>query len=313
MLLILTNSLDGTADYLAEVLEQASLPQFRVNTDEVIDNYKISYTPAQLMLESAGRSFSPDDFSNVWYRRPEPLDAGQSYSTPESAYLIEEWSAALEGFLAHIPKIRWMNHPAFNTAASIKLEQLTIARRFGFSIPETLLTQDEAALCDFYKRNHGKILVKPLARGRVVRERLQEETVIFANRVPQDALADLDDLGSTPTLFQVEIDKRCDIRVTIVDDDMHAIELAVTGHEFCDIRRNNMMNVSYSLSKLTSRIREQLRAMMRHYSLRFAAVDLVIDANNDWYFLEINPNGQWAWLDEAFGGELSKSFLTSFS
>jgi D-alanine-D-alanine ligase-like ATP-grasp enzyme len=38
---------------------------------------------------------------------------------------------------------------------------------------------------------------------------------------------------------------------------------------------------------------------MKHYGLRFAAIDFVVDVEGQWFFLEINPGGQWAWLDIA--------------
>ena len=52
---------------------------------------------------------------------------------------------------------------------------------------------------------------------------------------------------------------------------------------------------------------------MEHYELRFGAIDMVVSAAGDWYFLEINPNGQWAWLDMTAGTNIAASFLQAFS
>ncbi|MEJ1729693.1 hypothetical protein SMA90_25505, partial [Escherichia coli] len=62
---------------------------------------------------------------------PERLKDARFDSSPEGRYLLNEWAEALEGFFAHIPRPRWMNHPAANAQASHKLEQLTTAQSLG--------------------------------------------------------------------------------------------------------------------------------------------------------------------------------------
>lgn len=37
--------------------------------------------------------------------------------------------------------------------------------------------------------------------------------------------------------------------------------------------------------------------LVKDLNLRFGAIDLVCDLDGDYWFLEINPNGQWAWIE----------------
>ena len=88
----------------------------------------------------------------------------------------------------------------------------------------------------------------------------------------------------------------------MVDDAVHGVTLTAAepdGSQRCDIRRNNMSDVRYEKIDLPDDIRSGLIELMRFYELRFAAIDMVIDVEGNWHFLEINPNGQWAWLDLA--------------
>ncbi len=158
MLLILTNSGDVTADYLGERLCTESVEHLRLNTDTLLDRLKLSYKPGSPQLLIDDKKFTPEDFSLVWYRRPEPLKSQDALKTPEERCILDEWSEALESFFAHIPPSRWMNFPAQNVLASRKLEQLTVAQQLGFAIPDSLLTQDETSLRSFLTNKKVKLL-----------------------------------------------------------------------------------------------------------------------------------------------------------
>ena len=215
-------------------------------------------------------------------------------NTPEGKYTLDEWAECLEGFLAHIPVARWMNHPSRNACASHKLEQISRARAFGLRVPKTLLTQDEGELRRFFEACDGQVIVKPLAGGYVERPDKEDDTLIYTNSLGVEELSDLDDLVGCPTLFQQRIDKSTDVRITIIDNDVHAVSLTALdpdGLQRCDIRRNNMEDVQYQVIQVPKLIHGILMRFMEHYELRFAAIDMVIDTDGNWYFLEINPNG----------------------
>ena len=310
---ILTNSSDETADYLAGRLLQHSIPTVRFNTDRVLDYLQVRYRLGQPRLTLDGTHLVPEDITTIWYRRPEELGSGEAV-TPEARCAREEWSEALEGFFAHVPFPRWMNSPAANEMASRKLQQLTAAAAAGLRVPETLVTQDPADLREFYDKWNGDIIVKPLGGARVRREGAPDG-VIYTSRLAAADLETLDDLPVCPTLFQQQVDKVADVRVTMVDSDVHAYKLLATdadGKQRCDIRRDNMEGVRYHRTRLPSNVFDSLRALVTAYELRFAAIDLAIAPDGEWYFFEINPNGQWAWLDLVGGAAIYESFVRSF-
>ncbi len=112
------------------------------------------------------------------------------------------------------------------------------------------------------------------------------------------------------------ISKRFDVRICIVDEEIHAIGLYAkeqNGQQRLDIRRNNMSDVCYVPLDIPNDTKINLFRMIRSYELRFAAVDMAVDQNNNWIFFEINPNGQWAWLDLMKVSNIADSFIHSFS
>jgi glutathione synthase/RimK-type ligase-like ATP-grasp enzyme len=316
MLLVLTNSDDVTADHLLSVTVQHEIGHLRFDTDRGLEQWRVKYASGQPVLTLNDGEYRPADFHHVWYRRPERLKVADGLDSPEVRLMLDEWGEAFEGFFAHIPKDRWVNHPSVNAAASHKLEQLTTAAALGFRTPDTLVTQDPAQLRAFAARHGGKIIAKPMGRGYVERPEDEQDSLIYTNDVSAEHLENLDDLAACPTLFQERLDKTADIRITIVGTDIHAVELLAsdsTGSQRCDIRRNNMEDVKHRLITLPDDVTTRLRALMMHYGLRFAAIDMVIGVTGDWYFLETNPNGQWAWMDLIGVTNIAESFVSLFS
>jgi hypothetical protein len=316
MLLILSNSKDATTDYLANVLKQKGVKHLRFNTDRSLENARFQYEVGQPRLRLDDKWYVPSEFTNVWYRRPERLKCSHLDESVESNLALDEWAESLEAFLSHIPVARWMNHPSANVAASHKLQQLTIASNLGFLIPNTLVTQDPAELQDFFRRVQGRVIVKPLSAGYLERPNKEMDTLIYTNRVDEQHLGDLSDLSGCPTLFQEEIIKSSDIRITVVDGHIHAAELKASdldGVQRCDIRRNNMSDVVHRAVGLPDAIERDIHKLTAHYGLRYAAIDMAVTTKGDWVFFEINPNGQWAWMDLAGATNIAESFVRSFT
>lgn len=314
MVIVLTSAEDATADYLCDRLELENCRHLRLNTDQLLSHTRIHYVDNSPSLFFDSYRITPECVSNLWYRRPEALKYDEPNDSPEEKFILGEWSEALEGFFAHIPHERWMNHPSSNFFASHKMEQLSTASSLGLTIPSTLITQELTELEEFFKRHNGRIIAKPLSAGLVERES-EASSLIYTNFVTQCDLDDTVNIFSCPTLFQQYIEKEADYRITIIDNQVHAakmIALDEDGLQRCDVRRNNMVDVVSEPIKLPSQIESALLKLMQRYRLRFGAIDMATSVDGEWFFFEINPNGQWAWLDIASGFDIAGSFLEAF-
>jgi hypothetical protein len=313
VLITLTNSADATADYLCDLLSGKGASSLRINTDTASNAIRVKFA-RNVEIIHAGTAISPGDVSAVWLRRPEPIVCGRGIS-PEQEHCSQEWAEALEGFLAQIPFRRWVNHPTANALASHKIDQLARAQRLGLMVPKTIVTQDVDELREFYQQCGGRIISKPLSSGYIERIAPGKDSLIYTNRVLQKQLARRSLLGKCPTLFQEEIGKKTDVRVCFVDGDAYAVSLGAIGDDGCqrlDVRRNNMLDVRYKKIELPAKIKQLTVKLVEFYRLRFAAVDFVIDTSGDWFFLEINPNGQWAWLDLDAGMSIADALISAF-
>ena len=152
--------------------------------------------------------------------------------------------------------------------------------------------------------------------GYISRDEKGEDSLIYTNVVEHVHIERAATVAACPTLFQQYINKRCDVRVTIIDQDVHAVQLfpgQLDPRQQCDIRRQNMDGVDYRCISLPANVLEQLLELTGSYALRFAAIDMAVTVDGEWVFFELNPNGQWAWLDLAGATRIADSFVNAFS
>lgn len=299
MILIVTSKDDVTADFLTQRLKRSDF--LRIDTEDLPSSVRISSTERASSFEIGRRSYRPLEFTGVWYRRPKPILFPTNGRKAEARHAASEYASALEGVLALIPESKWINHPARNVGAGHKLEQIRRASRFGLKVPKTLVTQDVVALRQFWSDCSYGVILKPISHGYIERKTGQPDSLIYTNALREEDLNRETEINRCPTLFQERIDKISDIRVTVVDGDIQAAELHARddGIQRLDIRRNNMVDVRYQKIELPRDVCSKLTRLLRSYRLRFAAIDLVRRSDGQLLFLEINPNGQWAWLDMA--------------
>jgi len=317
MIVIFSNSLDVTADYVSSRLEQNQLQYIRLNTDQLAAKAELLYKYNVFSLFVDHRILKLDNVASVWYRRPQSLKPRNElpFVEGEQAHTISEWNAAIEGFLAHIPTDLWINHPANNASALSKLEQLSRANNIGLASPNTLVTQSFEEIMQFWKECKGDLIVKPISHGYIEGTDPKEDTLIFTNQVSLEQLTNNQELISLcPTLFQRKVEKIFDVRINIVDEEVIAVAIYASEQnklQTIDIRRNNMKNVRYELIDLPLYIKSKVLELCRSYNLRFAAVDMAFTKESDWVFFEINPNGQWAWLDLEGVTDIASSLIKS--
>lgn len=315
MLLVLTSTDDATADHLCSRLVAEDLPLIRINTDTFAREGFVEYARGAISLRMKGESFAPDGIRNVWHRRPRGVQVGRGpFSESQTLHLSREWGASLDCFLAHVPAERWMNHPAANAHASNKLLQLTVAREVGLTVPDTLVTSSRDDALSFLSRHGGHVVAKPLSVGYVETAAGVVEGQIYTSHVAEENLDDAGLLARCPTLLQQQLTKAADVRVTIVDRRVTAIDLLPESPSSApvDIRESDPRSLTYEPVALLSSVELRILELMDRFGLRFGAIDLVRTTTGEYVFLEINPNGQWAWMDLIGASDIARTFVEAF-
>jgi glutathione synthase/RimK-type ligase-like ATP-grasp enzyme len=314
VILIVSNVQDATADFFEKQLAVRGIAYVRLDTDDLrarqID-FAISGTSTTAHLQLSGQVVSLSDVESIYYRRPRAPELADVEDFGVRMWMQNEFRRAWGGILNSARQIRWVNHPLAISAASYKPEQLARAARAGLAVPETVITNDPTTALKFCRRMEWNVVVKPIGHGEIRGDIPETDRLVYTNRFGEAEAGLLERIAECPTLLQAHLTKTCDVRVTVVDDSclavaLHSQERLVSR---VDCRRENMSGMRYSPLELPDRLAAQLVALARSYELRFAAIDLVLDRDGTFWFLEINPAGQWAWLEQEIGVPISAALI----
>jgi hypothetical protein len=298
MLLIVSERGDLTADFLILELEARGAEFLRFNTEDYPTAVGLSWRPGGARLSIRGDSCDLRDIDSVWFRRPRPPQMPAEYSTEEASWAAREANEALQGAWRTL-QARWVNHPDANRRGECKPEQLRTARDLGFEIPSTLITNEPRELSTFLDE-HPAAICKPLLDGLVPED--GTEHLFFTSRIEFETLR-AEDLGPEPYLFQALVEKAVDVRVTVIGEEAFAvaIESQSEAETSVDWRRGAERGLSHQPLRLPEDVEHRCLGLCRHYDLSFGAIDLAIRPDGGYTFFEINPNGQWAWLEQETG------------
>ena len=305
-ILLVTNSYDVAADYVTAVLDKLGTAYFRLDTDRFPQYVQASFDPARgSTLRSGTSSILEREITAVWYRRHSTPDLPNGIERGEADFCRRESRALLIGMLQALPTRRWMSHPIALAAAEAKPYQLSVARRLGFRLPPTLVTNDPARVERFAARR--SLVVKAVSSGYIASE--DGNRAVFTSRLRKKDLKDLSALSLAPVIFQELVNKRADIRVTVVGGKVFAAEIFSQQRKSSrtDWRATDDPNLGHARHELPARLSDKCVALVRALGLTFGAINLAITHDGMYTFFEINPNGEWAWIEDHLGYPISRA------
>lgn len=71
--------------------------------------------------------------------------------------------------------------------------------------------------------------------------------------------------------------------------------------------------VPHTIIDLPAALRDALHALMRRLNLEFGCIDIIEGQDDKYYFLEVNPNGQWLWIEQLTGAPISASLAAELT
>lgn len=305
MILIVTHKEDYTADFVVDKLNKRDIPYFRLNCEDCI------LQDVQIFFDSSLQGFSINGiskFSSVWYRRTKYPEI-KARAQAEYIYLINEADAFMRNLFGMI-SAKWLSDPYAIEKSENKFLQLSIAQRTGLSIPKTLITTNKETLRNFINRNN-KSIIKPISQGRILYPE-NNEKLIFTNVLSTDLIDSLHEYELTPAIFQEFVEKDYEIRVTVVGTSIFAARINSQADEQSriDWRRKRLTFEKYSLPK---HIEEKCIKMMCELRINFAAFDFIRTPSGEYVFLELNPNGQWVWIEQDTKLKISDAIIKYLS
>jgi ATP-grasp ribosomal peptide maturase len=302
--LVLTNPHDVTTDVVLRILAERRVPVVRL--DPGTDPHEGAALSATYgtgeqcgVLRTPSRELDLTRVRSVWTRRPSPFDGPPGPDGPERRFAASQSRWGVGGILASLPGAHYVNHPWNNRAAEYKPAQLATAQRSGLSVPRTLITNDYERARDFAREQSGGVVYKPLWNTPYLVDGQAHQ--VWVREVLAHEITSA--VAMCPHLFQATVDKAYDVRLTAVGDRLFAVRIDSPDLDWR--RRQSLMECTPIA--VPDRVGRSVSAYLNACGLVFGAFDFAVTPAGEWYFLECNPNGQWAWQPDAVTGSIARA------
>ncbi|MFJ5025163.1 ATP-grasp ribosomal peptide maturase [Streptomyces goshikiensis] len=293
--LVVTNLDDPTTDLVIEELHGRDVPVVRFDSGDFPTTLSfeavITSDGVKGFLHTPTRTAELSRVRSLYYRRP----CGFTFphlDEQSARFAVTQARYGLGGVLASLPGCLYVNHPHRIGDAEFKPSGLAAAVASGFRVPDTLFTSDPHAARAFIKRRQA-VIYKPLSTPLY-----RIDGVPCTVEVLEVEAEEIDDsVAGTAHLFQERIDKVADVRVTVIGDDIFCVRIDSGLLDW----RTDYSRLTYSVVQPPPGITEALRAYLARFGLVFGAFDFAVDHVGQWWFLECNSSGQWAWMEPETG------------
>ncbi len=292
--LIFTSSYDKTCDYI--ISKYSDVNFFRFNFDD-FSSYKVSTSSDGFKIKSAHNYIETNTCKSIYFRKPTHENLDNVFEKKYHHFAIREAYSLIEGIAESFAGV-CLSKPSVMRSAGNKVSQAILAKKVGFNIPKLLITNDSSQTTIFKEK---RSIVKPLSIGVVSDENKKE--FVQTNLVSPDF--NLEALKYSPAYFQEYIEKDFEVRVTFVRT--KAFPVQIYSDNKVDWRKPNN-NVKYSLCELPKTIYIKCQEFLKSCGMQFGCFDFVVK-DDSWYFLEMNSNGQWAWLEFETEACISKEIV----
>ena len=252
--------------------------------------------------------FAADDWldlgevRSVWWRRPQPyalhpeIAQGQ-YQQFAYGECYEAWSGIWQSLREDT---LWINDLNRDEAAHRKVYQLQVAQDVGLTIPETLITNHVEDATQFISQfPQEKVIYKAFSAT----QQHWRETRLLR----EDGLRQLENVRYAPVIFQEYIDAVYDIRITVIGNDIFAAAIYSQDTSYKVDFRMEMDRAKMEAVEVPAEVQEQLLLLMRHLGLEYGAIDMRKTADGQWVFLEVNPAGQYLFVEHKTNQPISKT------
>jgi MvdD family ATP-grasp ribosomal peptide maturase len=302
--LIITHSNDNeSVSLVSRAVERKGGRAIRFDTDRYPTEVHLSAyygrgDQERLRLTNDEGEFDLREVTAVWHRRlnfgarlPQTLDKQLRHAS------LTETRAAAQGLLASLKAFR-MDAVRHIRHAENKQLQLQVARELGLDIPRTLTTNDPAAVRAFAAECKGEMVTKMLTSFAVYEG--GRELVVFTNLVGPEDLADLSGLSLCPATFQEAIPKALELRATVVGERVMTASIDSQSSERAanDWRRDGLRMIQeWRPYELPREVEEKILRLMDYFVLNYGAIDFIVTPGGRYVFLEVNPVGEFLWLE----------------
>ena len=317
MILIFTNKADAHPTNVIKHLISWGVPVFRLNTECLLSDYEFSWwcndddcdfyiknTKTELMLYG-------HEITAIWDRRPlEPEKLLINYDEQTNKFLLEEARGFIQFLRFYLRNIYSIGSIVEDRPAASKMLQLAVARELGIRTPNTIFSNNKESFLPVLKK-YEDISLKPIGADSFFTDD-EMEYVFYSRKVKAgDIIAQPNEaFRQTVCFLQNYVEKKYELRITVCNEDVIACKIDSQSLDDdkgkVDWRQGYDYGLKQEIVEIPNEIKTFCTSFLKEMHLNFGCFDFIVTPNDEYVFLECNPNGQWLWIELETGYDISK-------
>ncbi|MCY9443307.1 hypothetical protein MOF48_15765 [Bacillus spizizenii] len=240
---------------------------------------------------------SVNDLDRIWWRRrsKRQLSAKKIADESHKDFVNIETFEALIGGIINVFNGEWVNGISETETASNKLIQMKTAKECGFNLPKTIVTQNKIDLLNFVDGLNKSMIVKPMRGTR--------KATLRAIKIDKDDLKDDLDVTVCPTMYQEFIEGTQHFRVHCFGNNITTVLIETEEVDWRSLR-----NCRFSIYKLPDDIESKIYRFLKKMNLKMGVIDLKKSVDDEYFWLEINPQGQFLFWEPLLDINITEKF-----
>lgn len=300
--LILSQHFDYHAASVQWGLEQMGVSSDYLCINDFTSMQTISAYPSRkYSMSISGIDFEAKttDYRTIWLRRGLNPVISDEVSSLDAHYALREAKTLISGVLEYLSQTSFaVNRFDVKQKYSNKVNQLFLAKKIGFHVPDTIVSNSPSEIRDFYREHNGEIIFKPLSFVNWIDT--GRSAGIYTSRVSAEDLQDDGALRACPGIFQPEVNKKYELRVTVMGESIFAVKFNTQeSGKSLDWRVDFRGNPPCEQYRLPVSVEVKILNFMSASGLVFGCFDFILNTDNEYVFIEVNEMGQFLWLDFA--------------
>jgi glutathione synthase/RimK-type ligase-like ATP-grasp enzyme len=235
----------------------------------------------------------------VWIRRPNPPAPNPNVSAADKAFADGEyrWFSLSAMYLLEYLPVRCINPYSASRVINNKAVQLFLAAGNGLNAPATVMTNAPSAVRNICGNSDRPKVCKAFFPHIWKKEGSDALAVTETFEISSDALPEDEVLTYAPAIYQEKVVKAFDVRMVLLGSSVYSYSLR-TPNQALDWRQEvGQGHVTLEEIATPVDVEKGVLEFSREARIEFGSFDFAVDAHGRWWFLEVNEEGQFLWLD----------------
>lgn len=261
-------------------------------------NWSLSNIPdTSFVMSNKAEKISVETINLIWWRK---IISSQQIP-PEVSNLYTEFINT-NFYLSFVGNLytkfsgKWISHPVATNTASNKLVQLQAAKKCGFRVPQTIVSQDPDVIREFHSTLNAGVIIKSLHPS--------ANEMVLTNMLTKDYLSSDESIRLCPAIYQEFIPGAKHLRVNCFGREIYAALLETSELDW----RPHLDKTKMKATNLDADTKECIYRVCKELQLEMGIFDFKLTPDGDIVWLEVNPQGQFLFIQGIIGVDLASAF-----